>query len=191
MPSFLFGDFDAVGGNPLYGGRTIQARGRLDAQQVEQVTEELLALAAASDDDVRVLFALHGDRLEPALALHDVVATMTPRVHLIATGRVAGAGVVVFCAVPLADRTCLPMARFHLHEARVPDAGPVGIQAMAEEAAAQAVQMRDIIAAATDMPPARVAEDLRRGMWLDAREAETYGLVGRLTMRGELEGRKP
>lgn len=171
----------------LYGARTVVASGVLDDARAGQITGELLALAADSDDDVRVLCSLQGDRLEPALGLYDLVATLTPRVHMIGAGRTAGAGVVVFCAADYEDRTCLPMARFHLHDVQVQVSGAAArLEDEAEAAAQQFKRARDVIARATDLPPNRVEEDLRRGLWLDAREAENYGLVSRLTMRGEL-----
>ena len=171
----------------LHGARTVIAHGRLDEANVGHVTQELLALAAASDDDVRMLFAMHGDRLDSAFTVYDVVSTIIPRVHMVATGRVAGAGVVAFCAASFEDRTCLPMARFHLHDFRASAHGSAGqLVGAAEDTAEQFARARDILAAATDLPPNRVEDDLRQGLQLDAREAETYGLVSRLTMRGEL-----
>jgi ATP-dependent protease ClpP protease subunit len=163
------------------------AHGRLDETGAGRVAQELLALAAASDDDVRVLIAMHGRELDPAFTVHDVVSTIMPRVHMIATGRVAGAGVVAFCGVPLDDRTCLPMARFHLHDFHASAHGPAGsLSRAAGEADEQLTRARDVIAAATGLPTARIEEDIRQGLHLDAREAETYGPVSRLTMRGEL-----
>lgn len=171
----------------LHGARTVMAHGALDESGASRVTQELLALAAASDDDVRMLFAMHGDPLDPALSVHDVVSTITPRVHMIATGRVAGSGIVAFCAAPLDDRTCLPMARFHLHAFRATSRGAAEhLAGAADETAKQSAKARDIIAEATEMPVSRIEEDLQQGLWLDAREAETYGLVSRITMRGEL-----
>jgi ATP-dependent Clp protease protease subunit len=197
MPSFFAQDlmmsnfppdgFGASMEGRLHGARTVMANGPLDATRAGRVTQELLALAASSDDDVRLLFAMHGDHLDPAFTVYDVVKTIRPRVKMIATGRVAGSGVVVFCASPLEDRTCLPMARFHLHAFRAPERGEASrLTGAAEEAVRQSNQARDIIAEATGLPPARIEEDLRRGTQLDAREAETYGLVARLSMRGEL-----
>lgn len=181
-------DFEADLSGRLHGARTVVAQGVLDDAAAARVTQALLLLASASEDDVRVLFALHGKHLGPALAVHDVVSTMTPRVQMIATGRVAGAGVVAFCAAPIEDRTCLPMARFHLHALQA--SGPNTAHSFSHSAAADAdrqlARAYDIIASATEAPRARVEEDVQRGLVLDAREAETYGLVARLTMRGEL-----
>lgn len=186
--SFPPGDFG--GGEMarrLYGARTVVASGVLDDALAGQITGELLALAADADDDIRMLCSLQGDRLEPALGLYDLVATLTPRVHMIGAGRIAGAGVVVFCAADYEDRTCLPMARFHLHDVQVQVHGEaVRLEDEAEAAAQQFERARDVIARAVDLSPDRVEEDLRRSLWLDAREAENYGLVARLTMRGEL-----
>ncbi len=181
-------NFEANLSGRLHGARTVVAQGVLDDAAAARVTQALLLLASASEDDVRVLFALHGKQLGPAFAVHDMVSTMTPRVQMIATGRVAGAGVVAFCAAPIEDRTCLPMARFHLHALRA--SSPSSVHSSSQSAAADAERQRmrayDVIASATGVPRARVEEDVRRGLVLDAREAETYGLVSRLTMRGEL-----
>lgn len=181
-------DFGADLAGQLHGARTVMAHGLLDESMAGRVTQELLLLASTSDDDVRVLFALHGNQLDPAFTVHDVVTTITPRVHLIATGRVAGAGVVAFCAAPLEDRTCLPMARFHLHALRAstPNSAHSISASTVSDADRQRTRAYEIIASATGMSPSRVEDDVRGGLVLDAREAETYGLVSRLTMRGEL-----
>lgn len=185
--SFSSGGFNEEMARRLYGARTVVASGMLDDALSGRLSGELLALANESDEDVRVLCSLQGDRLEPAFALCDLVQAVSPRVHMIGAGRVAGAGVVVFCAADFEDRTCLPMARFHLHDFQTEVWGRAArIEADAEAAAQQFERARDLIAQAADLPPERVTEDLRRGLWLDAREAENYGLVSRLTMRGEL-----
>jgi len=187
MPDFPPHGFSNEMAGRLHGARTILANGLLDESGAGRVTQELLALAAASDDDVRVLFAMHGDQLDPAFSVYDVISTITPRVHMIATGRVAGAGIVAFCAAPLDDRTGLPMARFHLHAFRAASRGSADhLARAADESAHQSGKARALIAEATDLPAARIEEDLQQGLWLDAREAETYGLVSRITMRGEL-----
>lgn len=187
MGSFPPGGFDDELSRRMYGARTVVASGELDDALAGRITRELLALAAESDDDVRVLCSLQGDRLEPAFSLYDVVTSLTPRVQMIGTGRVAGTGVVVFCAADYEHRTCLPMARFHLHDVRAEVRGNTAdLEGEAGAAVQQFERARDLIAQATDVPPERVEEDLRRGLWLDAREAETYGLVSRLTRRGEL-----
>lgn len=181
------GNFDGEMARRMYGARTVVAGGVLDDARAGRVTRELLALAASSDDDVRILFSLRGDDLEPAFTLYDVVATLRPHVQMIGTGRVAGSGVVAFCAADYADRTCLPTARFHLHDFRVRVRDRIArLEDEADAAARQFEKARDLIARATELPSARIEEDLRRGLWLEAREAETYGLVARLTMRGEL-----
>jgi len=172
----------------LHGARTVMAQGALDEAMASRITQELILLASNSDEDVRVLCALHGDQLDPAFTVHDVVSTIAPRVHMVATGRVTGAGVVAFCAVPVEDRTCLPMARFHLHAFQASSQSRA--HSLSESLGADAEQRRErahtIIASATGMPLARVEDDVQDGSLLDAREAETYGLVSRLAMRGEL-----
>lgn len=162
------------------------ATGQLDDAGANRIVQEVLSLAAASDDAIRVLFAMHGDELDPAFAVYDVVSTVSPRIHMVATGRVAGAGVVAFCGVPIDDRTCLPMARFHLHEFRFSTRNGSRAREAAQDATEQRKRVCDLLSEATGMPPSRIDEDLHVGCQLDAREAETYGLVSRLTMRGEL-----
>jgi ATP-dependent protease ClpP protease subunit len=79
------------------------------------------------------------------------------------------------------------MARFHLHAFRAASRGSADhLARAADESAHQSAKARALIAEATDLPAARIEEDLQQGLWLDAREAETYGLVSRITMRGEL-----
>lgn len=164
------------------------ARGALDEAMGSRITQELILLASDSDEDVRVLCALYGDQLDPAFAVHDVVSTIAPRVHMIGTGRIAGAGVVVFCAVPVEDRTCFPMARFHLHAFQAPlQSRAYSLsESLAADAERQRARAYTIIASATGMPLTRIEDDVQDGLMLEAREAETYGLVSRLTTRGEL-----
>lgn len=78
------------------------------------------------------------------------------------------------------------MACFHPYDVRSAAHAAGTVEQVAQDVEAQRARACDIIAAATDMPMGRVEEALRTGCTLDARDAETYGLVAQITERGEL-----
>jgi ATP-dependent Clp protease protease subunit len=138
-------------------------------------------MASASDAPITITLAVPSGSTDAALSLHDVVRFLNAPVRMIATGRTAGPGVLLYVAVPVERRYALPHARFAF---ALPNAAPrsasTDVPAEAREVAALRERVTQMLAEQTGQPKERVAHDLREQTWLDAEAAVAYGLAGRV-----------
>jgi len=165
----------------LFKARTLVISGEINQKLAANVIAQLLALAAESDDPITVFINSQGGHVESGDTIHDVIRFVKPRVRMIGTGWVASAGALIYVAVPLEDRVCLPNTRFLLHQ---PAGGVGGTAADIEIEAKEILRMRDrlnrVFARQTGQPLEKIEEDTRRNFWLDAEQAKEYGLVGQI-----------
>ena len=165
----------------LFKSRTVLVFGEIDMRLAERITAQLLALAAESDADIRMIINSPGGHVESGDTLHDVVRFCGARVKMIGTGWVASAGAHIFLGARKDDRLCLPNTRFLLHQ----PLGGVGGQASdieieAEEILKMRRRINQIIARETGQPYDRIVADTDRNFWMSAEEAVAYGLVSRI-----------
>jgi ATP-dependent Clp protease protease subunit len=165
----------------LYTARTVLIFGEVTMALAEAVSGQLLALASAGPEPIRVLLHSPGGHVEAGDTIHDVLAFVKPRVRIIASGWVASAGALIYCAVPHPDRLALPNTRFLLHQ---PLGGMGGPASDVEIEARQILLMRErlnrLFAEATGQPYDKLLRDTDRNHWMSAAEAKEYGLVSRI-----------
>jgi ATP-dependent Clp protease protease subunit len=171
----------ALSARQLYAARTILLFGEVSTALAEGVCAQLLALAAAGSEPIKLLLHSPGGHVEAGDTIHDVIRSIAPEVHLIASGWVASAGVLIYVAAPVQHRVALPNTRFMLHQ---PLGGAGGPATDVEIEARQILRMRErlnrIFAAATGQPYEKILKDTDRNHWLSAEEAVAYGLVSRV-----------
>src|SRR4051812_42434598 len=100
----------------LFKSRSIFIYGTITQELAHRVCLQLVALAAASDDDIRIFVNSPGGHVESGDSIHDMVKFIKPKVWMIATGWAASAGSLIFVSVPKERRLCLPNTRFLLHQ---------------------------------------------------------------------------
>lgn len=165
----------------LLRARTIVISGEINQKLAAYVTGQLLAMAAESDEDITVFINSQGGHVEAGDTIHDMLRFVTPRVRIVGTGWVASAGALIYVAVPLELRFCLPNTRFLLHQ---PAGGAGGTASDIEIEAREILRMRDrlnrIFARETGQLLERIEEDTHRNFWLDADAAVKYGIVGKI-----------
>ncbi len=172
----------------LFESRTILIHGEVTSKLAQEVTAQLLALAAVSDEPITIFLHSEGGHVEAGDTIHDMIRFVKPRVRIVGTGWVASAGTHVFLAVPKKDRFCLPNTRFMIHQ----PLGGVGgratdIRIEAEEIMKARERLNRTIAEATGQPIAKVEQDTERNYWMSPDEALAYGVVGKIIQSaGEL-----
>jgi ATP-dependent Clp protease protease subunit len=167
--------------NRLFEARTILISGEITQQVARHVMDQLLGMAAASDEPITLIINSQGGHVEAGDTIHDMIRFVKPRIRIIGTGWVASAGALIFVSVPIEDRYCLPNTRFLLHQ-------PAGsVQGNASEIAIEAeeiVKMRRRINEIFSRQTGRTVQDIERksnrNFWLSAEEAKDYGLVGQI-----------
>jgi ATP-dependent Clp protease protease subunit len=160
----------------LFERRIVMLTGPLDHALAAQVQAQLLALDAPDAEPI----VLHVDSADGALAaafvVMDAMDALSAPVHALCRGRIGGASLGVVASA--ARRTATPHARFRLSQPRSRFSGtPDEIAARSREQQDLMWRLHARLARATGRPAEEVAEDLRRGRFLDANEALAYGLV--------------
>lgn len=165
----------------LFKSRSIFIYGGITQELAQKVCSQLVALAAASDEDIRIFVNSPGGHVESGDSIHDMIKFIKPKVWMIGTGWVASAGALIYVAAPKEQRLCLPNTRFLLHQ---PSGGTRGMASDIEIQAREILKMNErlnrIFSEATGQPVERIAKDTDRDYWLSAQEAKDYGLVARI-----------
>ncbi len=168
----------------LFKARTILIYGAIDQKKAQDFSERLLALAAESDDPVKVYINSQGGHVEAGDTIHDMIRFVKPKVYIIGTGWVASAGALIYAAPPVEQRFALPNTRFMLHQ---PSGGVRGqasdISVEAEEILKMRSRLNEIFAKQTGQSIERIEKDTDRNFWMSAQQAKEYGLVGKLVER--------
>jgi ATP-dependent Clp protease, protease subunit len=163
----------------LFDARTLIISGEINQRLASDVTAQLLALSAESDEPITLFINSQGGHVESGDTIHDMIRFVKPRVRIVGTGWVASAGALIYISAPREHRYCLPNTRFLLHQ----PAGGVGgtasdIEIEANEILRMRERLNEMFAEGTGQPIEKIQEDTRRNFWLTATEAREYGLVG-------------
>ncbi|NKN38334.1 ATP-dependent Clp protease proteolytic subunit [Agrobacterium sp. a22-2] len=165
----------------LFKSRSIFIYGGITMELAQKVCTQLVALAAASDEDIRVYVNSPGGHVESGDSIHDMIKFIKPKVWIIGTGWVASAGALIYVSVPKERRLCLPNTRFLLHQ---PSGGTRGMASDIEIQAREIIKMNQrlikIFSKATGQTEEKIAKDIDRDYWLSAEEAKAYGLVSKI-----------
>lgn len=159
--------------------RTILLFGEINMKVAEKVSQQLLLLAADSDDDIKIIINSPGGHVESGDTIFDMIRFVTPTVKIVGTGWVASAGALIYVAADKENRYCLPNTRFLLHQPMggtgVRQASDIAIEA--EEIIKMRRRLNETFAEQTGQPLERVEKDTERNFWLSAEQAKEYGLV--------------
>lgn len=165
----------------LFKSRSIFIYGPITQELAQRVCSQLVAMAAVSDEDIRVFVNSPGGHVESGDSIHDLIKFIKPRVVMIGSGWVASAGALIYAAAPKEDRICLPNTRFLLHQPSGGTRGPASdIEIQAREIIKMNERLIKIFSKATGQPEEKIAKDIDRDYWLSAEEAIEYGLVSRI-----------
>ncbi|MCA0257035.1 MAG: ATP-dependent Clp protease proteolytic subunit [Proteobacteria bacterium] len=165
----------------LFKSRSIFIYGGITQELAHKVCAQLVALAAASDDDIRIFVNSPGGHVESGDSIHDMIKFIKPKVWIIGTGWVASAGALIYVSVPKERRLALPNTRFLLHQ---PSGGTRGMVSDIEIQAREIIKMNErlnkIFSVATGQPVEKIAKDTDRDYWLSCEDALEYGLVSKI-----------
>lgn len=165
----------------LFKSRSIFIYGGITQELAQKVCTQLVALAAAGDEDIRIYVNSPGGHVESGDSIHDMIKFIKPKVWIIGTGWVASAGALIYVSVPKERRIALPNTRFLLHQ---PSGGTRGMVSDIEIQAREIIKMNQrlikIFAKATGQTEEKIAKDIDRDYWLGAEDAVEYGLVSKI-----------
>jgi ATP-dependent Clp protease protease subunit len=167
----------------LFEHRIVFVTGRLDDDAAAKAAAALLTLDASGNRPIELHLDSPGGALGAAFVLVDTANTLRSELRVLCRGQVGGPAIAVVSAAD--HRAATPHTRFHLAQ---PTARFTGAP---EEIAAQSRQQQELLwklyghlARRTGRPAEDIAEAMRRGRSLDAREALDYGLIDEITAGG-------
>src|SRR6267142_764233 len=135
----------------LFERRIVLVTGRLDDDTAARAAGALLTLDASGNQPIELHLDSPGGVLGAAFVLADTADALRSELRVLCRGQIGGPAIAVVAAAD--HRTAAAHTRFHLVQ---PTARFTGT-------------------------PEEIAEDIRRGRYLDAREALDYGLIDEIT----------
>lgn len=164
----------------LFKSRSISIFGQINERVARGVTEQLLALAADSDDPITIYVSSPGGHVESGDVIYDMIKFIKPEVKMIGTGWVASAATTIYLAAKKENRFCLPNTRFLIHQ---PLGGSQGdatdISIAAEQIIKTKARINKLISDETGTDISQVEKDTDRDYWMTVDEAIAYGIVSK------------
>ena len=161
--------------------RSLLLSGEINKDSADKLIKDLLVLEAESNDPVRIFINSPGGDVDAGFAIYDMVRFVSCPVIMIGMGLVASAASLILLAVPAERRIGLPNSSYLIHQPLSEMKGnATDIEIHAMQLEKMKAKINCIIAEATGMSLDTVTADTDRDYWLDAFEAQKYGLISRV-----------
>ena len=161
--------------------RSLLLSGEINKDSADKLIKDLLVLEAESNDPVRIFINSPGGDVDAGFAIYDMVRFVSCPVIMIGMGLVASAASLILLAVPAERRIGLPNSSYLIHQPLSEMKGnATDIEIHAMQLEKMKAKINCIIAEATGMSLDTVTADTDRDHWLDAFEAQKYGLISRV-----------
>lgn len=159
----------------------------IDDTVANLIVAQLLYLAQDDPDrDIQMYINSPGGAVDAGLAIYDTMHLIHPPVATTCVGMAASMGAVLLGGGARGKRAALPNARILIHQ---PSAGFTGtaadIEVQAREILRMNVRLQELMAGDTGQTVERIARDINRDYWMNAREARDYGVID--TIVGQTE----
>ena len=165
----------------LFDRRIVLATGRLDDDAAAKAAADLLSLDARGDQPIELHLDSADGELGAAFVVIDTIEILRPPLHVLCRGQVGGPVIGLLAAAD--HRVAARHARFHLSQPTASFAGtPAAIAAQSRQQQELLWRLYARLARRTGRAAEEIAEDMRRGRYLDAREALDYGLVDEINV---------
>ena len=163
----------------------------IDDDVANLVVAQLLHLEAEDPDkDIQMYVNSPGGVVYAGLAIYDTMRFIKPDVATICCGIAMSAGSLVLAGGAPGKRSALPNSRILIHQ---PSGGFQGqatdIQIHAKETLALRERIEEIYAEHTGQPQEQISLDLERDRYFTADQARDYGLIDRVIVDRNGNGR--
>ncbi len=166
--------------------RNILLSGEVNKELAERIIRQLILLEDEGEDPIKVFIDSPGGDPDAGFAIFDMMRFVKPQVFSIGMGLVASAAAIILLAAPKENRIGLPNSHYLLHQ---PLSGIRGVATEIEIHAKELDKLRrkinQLISEETAQTLEKVEKDTDRDYWMNAGEAESYGLIFRIVTRRE------
>jgi ATP-dependent Clp protease protease subunit len=151
----------------------------IDDTVANLVIAQLLFLESEdASKDIKIYINSPGGSVYAGLAMFDTMNAVKPDVSTICVGMAASMGAVLLSAGTKGKRFALPNAKIMIHQGSAGFSGtPSDIEITAREVLKSRQKLDEILAERTGKTIEAVHQDTDRDYWMDAAEAQSYGLI--------------
>jgi ATP-dependent Clp protease protease subunit len=162
--------------------RIIFLLGEVEDHMANLVVAQLLFLESENPEkDISLYINSPGGVVTAGLAIYDTMQFIKPDVSTLCIGQAASAAALLLCAGAEGKRFCLPNSRVMIHQ---PLGGYRGqatdIEIHARETLAIRERLNTIMAKHTKKTPDQIMQDTERDNFMNASQANDYGLVDKV-----------
>jgi ATP-dependent Clp protease, protease subunit len=162
------------------------------AQEIDETIADLVMAQLIfleyedADKDITIYINSPGGVVSAGLAIYDTIQFIKPAVSTICIGQAASMAAILLAAGTKGKRYVLPHSRIMLHQ----PAGGAGGQAAdiaihAKEIMRIKETLNDILVKHTAQPMDVIRKDTDRNFFMDAKEAQAYGIVDEILTKRE------
>jgi ATP-dependent Clp protease, protease subunit len=164
----------------LFERRIVLVTGRLDDDLAAEAAAAAVTLDAIGDEPIEFHLDSPDGTLESAFVLIDTFDLLHATLRAHCRGQVGGPAIGVAAAAD--HRSASPHTRFRLFQPTAQFSGtPDQIASRSRQQQELLWRLHARLAQLTGRPAEEIAEDMRRGRYLDAREALDYGLIDEIS----------
>ncbi|MBE0429201.1 MAG: ATP-dependent Clp endopeptidase proteolytic subunit ClpP [Thermoleophilia bacterium] len=156
------------------------------------IVAQLLHLESDDPDkDINLYINSPGGSVYAGLAIYDTMQFIKPNVVTTCVGIAMSMGALILAGGEKGKRFALPNAKILIHQLSGGFQGPAAdIEIHAREALSLRKHLDEILAMHTGQPLEKVAQDTDRDFFMNAKEAQEYGIIDRViehrtTVKGE------
>ncbi|MEV0375658.1 ATP-dependent Clp protease proteolytic subunit [Streptomyces sp. NPDC050636] len=157
----------------------------IDDTSANDVMAQLIHLEhAAPERDISLYINSPGGSFTAMTAIYDTMRFVSCDVETICLGQAASAAAVLLAAGTHGKRLALPGARILIHQPSLSEpiqGQATDLQIQAEELLRTRDKLEELLTRHTGQPRERIAADIERDKFFDARGAQEYGLIDALT----------
>lgn len=166
--------------------RIIFIGGPIDDVIANLVIAQLLFLESEdSKKDISLYINSPGGIVTSGMAIYDTMQYVKPDVRTICIGQAASAAAVLLSAGAKGKRCALSNARIMIHQVMGGAEGPAkDIEIQTKEIVRIKERINQILAYHTGQPKEKIERDTDRDFYLDAQEAQKYGIVDQVIKKG-------
>ncbi|AMO21794.1 ATP-dependent Clp endopeptidase proteolytic subunit ClpP [Ramlibacter solisilvae] len=159
--------------------RVVFLVGPVNDQTANLVVAQLLFLESENPDkDIHFYINSPGGSVSAGMAIYDTMNFIKPAVSTLCTGMAASMGAFLLAAGEKGKRFALPNSKIMIHQVLGGAQGQAtDIEIHARDILKTKATMNRILAERTGQPLEKVERDTERDYFLDAQEAQSYGIV--------------
>jgi len=159
--------------------RIIFMVGPVEDYMANLIVAQMLFLESENPEkDIYLYINSPGGSVSAGMAIFDTMNFIKPDVSTLCTGMAASMGAFLLAAGAKGKRIALPNSRVMIHQ---PSGGAQGqatdIEITAKEILKIRHRLNQVLSEQTGQPLEQIERDVERDKWMDAAEAQAYGLV--------------